>query len=197
VADMIAIGRPGEKLATLGASRLYVNDDEWQDKVLEMVGKAEMVVWTYGSTEGLKWEISRLIEIVPPEKLIIALPYWDKKLKERQVIWKEALARLTPVFSKPLPEKAANSLFISFDREWNAQWVETVNTKSVFMKILTLGFHNQVTSGVKSLLIKRGYDFPALSVAEKIGYASLALMAWTIIAVLCVMLYGLFVTFTK
>ncbi len=197
VADMIAIGRPGEKLATLGASRLYVNDDEWQGKVLEMVDKADMVVWTYGSSEGLKWEISRLIEIVPPEKLILAVPYWDKKPKEREVIWQDARTRLTPVFSKPLPDKASNSLFVAFDAEWNAQWVETVNTKSILLKIVTLGFHNQVTTGVKSLLIKRGYDFPPLSLAEKIGFATLALGAWTIIAVLCVMLYGLFVTFTK
>ena len=65
------------------------------------------------------------------------------------------------------------------------------------MKILTLGFHNQVTSGVKSLLIKKGYDFPPLSIPEKIGYATLTLMAWIIIAVLCVLLYGLFVTFTR
>jgi hypothetical protein len=197
VADMIAIGRPGEKLATLGATRLYVNDDEWQDKVLEMVAKSELVVWTYGSTEGLKWEISRLVEIVPPEKLVLAIPYWDKKLKHRQEIWQDAYTRLNPVFSKPLPENATGSLFITFDKDWNSQWVETANKKSLPLKIVTLGFINQVTSGVKSLLVEKGYEYPPLSIFEKIGYTALALMAWTVIAVLCVMLWGLFVTFTK
>jgi hypothetical protein len=197
VADMIAIGRPGEKLATLGATRLYVNDDEWQDKVLEMVEKADIVLWTYGSSEGLKWEISRLVEIVPPEKLILGVPYWNKKLRDRQDIWKDALTRLNPVFSKPLPEMATDSLFITFDTDWNSQWVETVNKKNLFMKIATLGFNNQVTRGVKSLLIEKGYEYPPLSTFEKIGYTLLALMAWVVIAVLCVMLYGLYVTFTR
>ena len=197
VADMIAIGRPGETLATTGASRLYVNDDEWQDKVLEMIDTSEFIIWTYGSSEGLKWEITRLVDIVPPEKLILAIPFWDKRIKQRKEIWDEAKKRLSPIFKKPLPEFSGVSLLMTFDKEWNGTWIESKNDNSLFLKCITLGFYSQIAKGVKSLLISRGYVYPPLSPTEKITYTVLGLCGWTVLAVLCVMLYGLFVTFTK
>ena len=96
-----------------------------------------------------------------PEKLIVALPYWNKKLKEREIIWQDALTRLSPIFSKPLPQNAENSLFISFDKDWNAQWVESKNNKSALLKFLTFGFNNQITNGVKSLLMKKRLFLPS------------------------------------
>ena len=37
-------------------------------KVLELIGQSALIVWVYGSTEGLRWEISKLVEGVPPRR---------------------------------------------------------------------------------------------------------------------------------
>jgi hypothetical protein len=195
VGELIAIGKPGEKLATLGASRLYVTDDQWQEKVLEMVKKSELVVWTYGDTEGLRWEIARLVEIVPPEKLVIAMPFWDKKMAVRKAIWQQARDLLGKNFKTPLPENVGDSLFLTFDQNWKSKWVETI-PPSLLVRITCLGFWSPIAKGVESLLQARGYHYPKLTYGEKLFFGFFALLGWVLVATIAVMLYGLVVAFT-
>jgi hypothetical protein len=195
VGDMVGIGRPGEKLATTGAARLYVTDDEWQDKVLELVEKSDLVVWTYGATEGLRWEITRLVSSIPPEKLVLAMPFWNLKMSKREEIWEEARERFSAVFPKPLPDGVGNSLFVAFDENWTPSWVETV-PPSLGVRIAMLGFWSQIARGVQSLLTLRGYNYPALTFGEKCAYGLLAAMGWVVVGVLLVMAYGLYVAFS-
>ncbi len=194
VGDLIAIGKPGEKLATIGASRLYVSDEQWQEKVIEMVEKSEMVIWTYGDTEGLRWEISRLVKMVPPEKLVIALPFWDKKMSDKQVIWQQARESLSDNFATALPESVGESLFLAFDENWNSSWVETT-PPPLFKRIALLGFWSRISKGVESLLVEKGYNYPNLSFLEKLLYSFFALLGWTVVIVIAVMVYGLFQAF--
>ncbi|NNC98305.1 MAG: hypothetical protein HKN88_09575 [Gammaproteobacteria bacterium] len=194
VGEMVAIGRPGEKLATTGASRLYVTDDEWQDKVLELIDKTDLVIWTFGDTKGLRWEISRLVQVVPPEKLIIAMPFYDKKMSVRKEIWQGAQAMLNETLEKPLPGEVGESLFIAFDQDWNAHWVKT-DPPSVGSRIASMGFWNRATRGVRSLLKSRGYAYPELLLGEKIAYGFLAALGWILVGTVLVMLYGFIQSF--
>src|SRR6202035_2260870 len=41
---VVAIGKPGEGLATPGAARLYLSDDRWQDAVRSELYKAQVVL---------------------------------------------------------------------------------------------------------------------------------------------------------
>ena len=59
VGPVVAIGKPGEPLPELGAARLYVADDQWQAKVIELMGKAALVVIRLGASPGLLWEIEQ------------------------------------------------------------------------------------------------------------------------------------------
>lgn len=71
----VAIGRPGEQAPPLGAKRIYVFDDQWQEKVQELSGDARLIVFRFGNTKGLRWEwdhclsgirdISKLLLVVP------------------------------------------------------------------------------------------------------------------------------------
>lgn len=194
VGDLVGIGKPGEKLATVGAARVYVTDDEWQDKVLELVQKSDIVIWTYGATEGLRWEIQRLVNNVPPEKLVLAMPFWDKKMSKRKIIWAEARENMSAIFPKALPEAVGNSLFVSFEKDWTPIWVNT-QPPPWSIRVLTLGFWNPLASGVRGLLKQRGYNYPSLTLPEKMMPAMLALMGWTVLGVILVMIYGLYVAF--
>jgi hypothetical protein len=195
VGDLVAIGRPGEKLATTGASRLYVTEEEWKDRVIELIAKSEIVLWTYGESEGLLWEISQLKETVSPEKLVLAFPFWDMRMKVRHALWREASQKLNSIFSKPLPETIGNSLFVGFDKDWNAYWIET-SPPPWGLRIAMLGFWNPITKGIQTLLKERGYYYPPLTIGEKVVMGVLAALGWILLGVVFVMIYGLYVAFS-
>jgi hypothetical protein len=75
VGPCIAIGRPGENLSSLGFSRRYLSNDEWQDVVLESMRKARLVIMRAGNTKGFWWEVKRAREYVEPQLLIFLIPF--------------------------------------------------------------------------------------------------------------------------
>ena len=117
---VIAIGLPGEKLPGLGAARFYANHDVWHQKVADAAHVSQLVVWTTGTTEGLRWEISHLLKSVPPSKLIVwAHPQLLRAGKaEREREWSEFLAKLGGAFPKKLPEPLGKTRFIWFKDDW-------------------------------------------------------------------------------
>ena len=72
---VVAIGKPGEKLPPLGAARMYTTDDQWQQKVLEFLDKAQLIVVILSFTPSVAWEIEQVtadrllpktVFIIPP-----------------------------------------------------------------------------------------------------------------------------------
>jgi hypothetical protein len=193
---MVAIGRPGETFATTGASRVYVSDDEWQDKVIELAEKAEMVFWVYGETEGLRWEIGKLTAMLPPEKLVLALPVWQAPLKERAKYWDNLVAQIGHSFPNGLPDEIGDALFIAFDSQWQAQPVHP-SAPPLILRIGLLGGWNRIVWGIRTLLDSRGIA------RYQPGRGAVALslfggLLWlTVFSVMAVMAYGLYVQFTK
>jgi len=117
---LIAIGRPGEKLPALGAARFYASDELWHAKVADVVKASQLVLWATGLTEGLRWEISHLIENLPPEKLVLwAHPHLLRAdAAEREAEWTKFLLALGGVFPKPLPESLGDARFFCFAADW-------------------------------------------------------------------------------
>lgn len=79
IGPVIAIGKPGEKLPALGAARLYVGDDEWQDTIRTLMGRAKLVVLLLGDTPGFWWELERSVKELPPERLALIVPFRKKR----------------------------------------------------------------------------------------------------------------------
>jgi TM2 domain-containing membrane protein YozV len=71
IGPVVAIGKPGEPLPELGAARLYVGDDEWQNKITEMMKQSRLVVIRGGTTANLWWEIEQAARVLPLRKLLI------------------------------------------------------------------------------------------------------------------------------
>jgi hypothetical protein len=71
---VVAIGRPGEQLPPLGAARDYVSDEHWQQKVEQLMLAASLIVIVLGRTEGLAWELGKLIELRLVRKLVVLFP---------------------------------------------------------------------------------------------------------------------------
>jgi hypothetical protein len=117
---VIAIGKPDEELPSLGAARFYVAHDRWQQKVAEVVKVARLVLWTTGTTEGLRWEAKHLVESCPPDKLIL----WPHPnplglggaARERE--WSRFLVEMGAIFPRPLPATLGGIGFIHFAADW-------------------------------------------------------------------------------
>jgi hypothetical protein len=98
VGPLVAMGRPGEALPEVGALRLYVTDDEWQDVVIRWLTNARLVILRVaGDTEGLRWEISQAPRLVAPERLVLLLPL-------KRVAYEAFRERVERLFPRGLPD---------------------------------------------------------------------------------------------
>jgi len=73
IGPVVAIGRPGESLPRVGARRLYVNDEQWQSTVEELIKSARLVALRTGRSSGLRWELRKCVELLRPEQLLIVV----------------------------------------------------------------------------------------------------------------------------
>jgi len=72
----IAIGKPGEELPELGAARMYVSDHDWQAVVTDFLTRpGTVVLFQIGETQGLRWELNSVSYLVPPERLLLIVPF--------------------------------------------------------------------------------------------------------------------------
>ena len=70
--DLIAIGRPGERLPTPGAARIYTSDEEWKDVVKRQMQAAQLVVIRADVGENVFWELTQAVKTLNPQKLLIS-----------------------------------------------------------------------------------------------------------------------------
>ena len=103
--DLVAIGRPGERLPTPGAARIYTSDEEWKDVVKRQMQAAQLVViradvreiLAHGG-ENLFWELTQAVKTLNPQKLLILL--LNMKVKD----YESFRARANSILNVPLPE---------------------------------------------------------------------------------------------
>jgi len=99
----IAIGRPGEQFATLGAAREYLSDQKWQGRVLELIPKCRVIILLVGTTGGLGWEMDQLVRFNMLHKLILLLPPVNRPQMEFR--WRKFLTSVATLESLHLPSE--------------------------------------------------------------------------------------------
>lgn len=115
IGDLVTIGRPGERLPTPGAARIYFSDEEWKEGVKREMQAARLVIFRAGGRENLLWELKQAVEILNPRNLLILV--LNMKAKDYESFRKE----VNPVLSVSLPEGATlgrHGGFIGFGADW-------------------------------------------------------------------------------
>ncbi len=59
---VVAVGRPGRSLASLGAAREHLPDSTWQEQVAARMGDAGIIAVATGETDGLAWELGKIVD---------------------------------------------------------------------------------------------------------------------------------------
>ncbi|MFC5835414.1 septum formation family protein [Nonomuraea insulae] len=71
---VVAVGRPGERLAQLGAAREYLPAGTWQAEIEDRILNASAIVVVLGRTEGLAWELRTIERLAAADKMMIVVP---------------------------------------------------------------------------------------------------------------------------
>jgi hypothetical protein len=121
-APVVAIGRPGERLATPGAMRLYVADTAWQEAVAQLLSTAPFVVVQPGGGGGVAWELSQIRQHMSPRRVLFCMVgCWNRPAVHERVVTAVATAmgvqlpRVLPFLGHPV--------FVRFDDEWKPRVV--------------------------------------------------------------------------
>jgi len=138
---VIAIGKPGDELPPLGASRLYVADEDWQKVVGDLIQKAALVILLAGRTAGLAWEFMHCRGLVDPRRLILLVPHNQFAYEAfRLSVETESGTRLPSYPSERLGIGAGRWLgIIRFDAEWRGSLQQFPRPKGWPLTHLELG----------------------------------------------------------
>ncbi len=129
---VVAVGRPGEDLAPSGAARLYIPNESWKSKVLQLMDEAKIVVLILFSEnqavetdklEGFQWEIQEAVNRLAPQKLLFVLPastrlvnsvasYSFHNRKKNRITRQKSFDDFTRLIKSAFP----NTLPLSFDK---------------------------------------------------------------------------------
>ena len=115
---VITIGRPGETLPPPGASREWVSDDAWRQRVVSWLDQCQNVVMIMGrlgnQASGLRWEIDQIRRLSDPTKVVLVLPpVHPPEIRLRWEAYRE-------VFGVGLPEFTGDEVAATFDANWNS-----------------------------------------------------------------------------
>jgi hypothetical protein len=119
IGPLVAIGKPGDHIPPLGAARLYVDHDRWQDVVKTLAAEAGLVILRIGRTEGFWWELGHLVVTADPCRVLIFLPPRD-----RRELYPEFRTKAADVMPHPLPADPGRTLFLGFRQDWEPYLVD-------------------------------------------------------------------------
>src|SRR5205823_5979620 len=116
---VIAIGRPGERLAGTGAARAYVGHDEWQAVVIDLIARASLVVVRLGTGDGLSWEIDTVLKGVHWRRILFQLPEGGLFGRKKRAAYQSFRERSAGLIGSALPARCRAVRFIAFDESGN------------------------------------------------------------------------------
>ena len=123
VGPVVAVGKPSDKLALLGAARIYFKDEDWQANISYLISISQMVVIHANISEGLEWEIAAARQELQsaPQKLLISFLLWNAHDKAtRQDLFEGFRKRSEKLLKCSMPENIGDADFIYFNPNWTA-----------------------------------------------------------------------------
>ncbi|HEX2208781.1 MAG TPA: hypothetical protein VHG93_13970 [Longimicrobium sp.] len=126
--DLIAFGRPGERLQPFGASRLYLKDT-WQQEITRCMARARLVIVRPGSSPSIRWEVGQVLKTVPPERTLFYLHFrgWGSR-KERDYEAFRICVRAH--LGAELPERLGKARYLVFDAGGRPHFIREANRPS-------------------------------------------------------------------
>ena len=117
IGPFVAVGKPGDKLAPLGAARFYLAENEWQEKVDALLRSAAAIVLCPETAGGTRWEVAEVAQLVDRRRVLIVVP----NPRRRPLGYARIQALLQQVLPVPLPADCQDVDAFMFDEEGRPQ----------------------------------------------------------------------------
>lgn len=183
IGPFIAVGSPDEKLPALGASRLYVANNEWQRVVGDLVAKCRFLVLRAGNSPGFLWELDKVVKSVPPSKVLLYLPFSRTTNKRHPVnpassAYEEFRKAVAPILPHPLPEAEGHGHFIRFGDDWMPELVPLLTRR------LHQDFGPLTGSSAKWMRLELIPVFDQLGIRTKVDTGSIRIVKMFLVSIL-------------
>lgn len=134
IGPLIAIGKPDDLIPPIGAARLYVSHEKWQEVVQQLTAASKFVILRLGPTEGFWWELKHVAERCDPRQILIFLPPED-----RYRMYQMLVAHGPSILKVQLPPQCGNALFLGFGPKWEPRLygVRGPSFFAMFRRLLT------------------------------------------------------------
>lgn len=119
IGPMVTVGMPDQSFSPSGAIRLYFENEEWQERVKELMKISRMVIIQPGYSSYIDWELKTIQQYFLPEQIYISFVDWaslNKKLRRSK--FEETKGQLKKTLNISLPDDFVDSHFIYFDSNW-------------------------------------------------------------------------------
>ncbi len=122
IAQLIAIGKPNEENFPPGFKRIFVEDEDWKEKVIQLLNEFDLVIFRPDKTDAVLWEIQTIFEM----KFLHKTVFWmvigdddDIELQEvRYNIFKKKVFNLIGI---EFPDYNRKYKFLYLDDKYNFQ----------------------------------------------------------------------------
>jgi hypothetical protein len=113
IGPFVAVGIPGERLAPMGAARIYMSHNTWQGEVAAIVDRAAALVLQPEATPSTYWELEYAMARVDPRRILMIVP--DPAV--RPLGYRRIRQLTQPVLPHPLPAACPPCDAFMFDAE--------------------------------------------------------------------------------
>ena len=130
IGEAVAVGVPEEELPPVGASRVYLDRQDWQEQIRLLMSNAQRTVILAGVSDGVLWELSEACARLEPEQLVLVVAMSGPEYEKFRTVAKRYLrknVRSLPRGSMRLPAfedsgqrpRSQVTGIILFDARWN------------------------------------------------------------------------------
>jgi hypothetical protein len=120
---VLTIGKPGDRVAPLGAAREYLGDDLWRDRVQQYFEDAKAIVIVLGDTANFAWECERVTAFGLAGHVLAIMPPVDAPSIATR--WSNLRRHFSPAAEVNLPELPPGHypLVVAFANDGSARFV--------------------------------------------------------------------------
>lgn len=113
IGPTISVGRPGERLAPLGASREYLAGPDWKRAVGTMIEDAAVVSFLLGDSENLLWEFRESVATRGKDRTLVIVPPLDDSA-ELSRRWTHFIQATADIIGPGLPTELPDAPVLAF-----------------------------------------------------------------------------------
>ncbi|MET0397097.1 MAG: hypothetical protein ABW277_09765 [Longimicrobiaceae bacterium] len=116
---LITFSHPRKRLQPIGAWR-HQASDHWKDDVTSYMREARLVIFRPGSSPSIEWELHRLLDTVPVERILFYLRFHGSAAR-RQRAWEAFRGQVWVHIPANLPDTPGRARYLLIDHQGNAR----------------------------------------------------------------------------